>query len=394
MMPKKLRFSHKLALAMVLLLAVVILFSGTFRGLVHPRVTVTQVNPGTLQLSYTQDDIRLDPDCLARYTLPHHASETAAVQETLKAPGMQVKKGEALFILDGESAENAYFASKQAYATAKLALDDFDAGYESAAKAAKEALDDAESALHRLQIAPEERRADAEQAAEAARNAYNLLVVDGVWQHTTRDVLENEFIRAAERYETWSTLREQDYRILAEESGTLIYLTDALPCEYAILPHGHEVRLSVTAPTLDFEGIYPGQEAQLVTSADPDEAQTVTISDVEREATEITLIFQFVPKTPGAFSAAGGYTVMFDSFRYSALIPASALVDDDIIWVAEPVRNGSRTSYVAKRRTIKRATGNAAYIPSTEWLGDSLVITQWDKPLLDGKTVLILNDLP
>lgn len=389
MTPKKLRFSHKLALAMVAGLAVVILFSGTFRGLVHPRVTVTQVNSGAIRLNFTQEDVRLDPDCLSHDALPPSISGTVSVRETLKAPGTQVKKGDALFVLDGDASENAYFASKQAYTAAKLALDDFDAGYTSAVIAAKEALDEAESALSRLRLAPEERRADAGQAVEDAQSAYDRLVVDGIWQHTTRDVLENDLRQAAERYDTWSTLRKRGYRILAEEGGTLIYLTGEGSCEYAILPDGQEVRLSVTAPAVDFEGISVGQEAQLMTSANPDDAQVVTVSEVARKATEITLVFQFVPMTPGAFSITGSYTIQFDSPRYSALIPASALVNDNMIWVAEPVRNGSKISYVARRMTIRRATGNATYIPSTDWLGDTLVITQWDKPLSDGEAVVL-----
>ena len=392
MMPKKLRFSHKLALATVMLLAVVILFSGTFRGMVHPRVTVTQVSSGAIQLTYTQDDVRIDPSCLSHYALPLSISGTVSVQKTLKAPGMQVRKGEALFVLDRETSENAYFAAKQAYTTAKLALDDFDAGYASAVVAAKEALDGAESTLARLQFGPEDRKADADQAFESAQSAYNRLVVDGIWQHTTRDVLENDLQQASERYEAWSPLRDQDYRILAEEGGTLIDLTGEWPCEYAILPDGHEVKLSVTAPTVDFEGISIGQEAQLMTSANPDEAQIVTVSEVEREAAEITLVFQFVPMMPNIFSVTGSYTIQFDSSQYSALIPASALVNDDMIWIAEPVRNGSKTSYVARRVTIKRATGNALYIPSTEWLGDTLVITQWDKPLSEGQAVMIVDN--
>lgn len=391
MTPKKLRFSHKLALAMVVLLAAVILFSGTFRGMVHPRVTVTQVNSGAIQLTYTQDDVRIDPSCLSHYALPLSISGTVSVQETLKAPGTQVKKGEVLFVLDSDSSENAYFASKQAFTAAKLALDDFDAGYEAAVTAAKEALDSAESTLTRLQFAPEERRVEAEQAVEDAQSAYDRLVVDGIWQHTTRDVLGNDLRQASERYEAWSTLREQGYRILAEESGTLIYLTGEGACEYAILPDGQEVRLSVTAPTINFEGISIGQEAQLMTSANPDDAQLVTVSEVEQKETAITLVFQFVPRTPSAFSIKSSYTIQFNSPRYSALIPSSALVNDNMIWVAEPVRNGSKTSYAARRITIKRATGNDLFIPSTEWLNDTLVITQWDKPLSDGKTVLILD---
>lgn len=392
MTPKKLRFSHKLALAMVVLLAAVILFSGTFRGMVHPRVTVTQVNAGVIQLTFMQDDVRIDPNCLAHYALPLSISGTVSVQETLKAPGTQVRKGETLFVLDSDSSENAYFASKQAYTTAKLALDDFDTGYAAAVIAAQEALDNAESTLARLRFAPEEHRADAEQAVEDAQSAYDRLVVDGIWQHTTRDVLENDLRQALERYEAWSSLRGQGYRILAEESGTLIYLTGEWPCEYAILPDGQEVRLSVTAPTIDFEGISVGQEAQLMTSANPDDAQIVTASEMERKATEITLVFQFVPRTPSAFSVTGSYMIQFDSPWYSALIPASALVNDNMIWVAEPVRNGSKTSYVARRMTIKRATGNATYIPSDNWLDDTLVITQWDKPLSDGMTVMIVDD--
>ena len=391
MTPKKMRFSHKLALAMVVLLAAVILFSGTFRGMVHPRVTVTQVNSGAIQLTFTQDDVRIAPNCLSHYALPLSISGTVSVQETLKAPGTQVKRGETLFVLDGEASENAYFASKQAYTAAKLALDEFDAGYASAVTAAKEALDEAESALARLQFAPEERRADAERAVENAQSAYDRLVVDGIWQHTTRDVLENDFQQASERYETWSSLRKQGYRILAKESGTLIYLTNAPSCEYAILPDGQEIKLSVTAPTVDFEGVSVGQEAQLMTSANPDDAQIVTVSEMERKATETTLVFQFVPGTPSVFSATGSYTIQFDSPWYSALIPASALVNDNTIWVAEPVRNGSKTSYVAQRMTIKRATGNSTYIPSTDWLGDTLVITQWDKPLSDGTSVMIVD---
>lgn len=393
MTPKKLRFSHKLALATVMLLAVIILFSGTFRGLVHPRVTVTQVNPGAIRIIFAQDDVRLDPNCLYRYALPLSISGTVSVREVLKAPGTQVRKGETLFVLDREASENAYFASKQAYTAAALALDDFDAGYESAVIAAKEALDSAENTLARLQFAPEERRAEAEQAVETARGAYDRLVVDGIWQRTTRDVLENDLRQASERYEAWSTLRKQDYRILAVESGTLIYLTGEGPCEYAMLPNGHEIRLSVTAPTIDFEGIYPGQEAQLMTSANPDDAQIMTVSEVEREAAKTTLVFQFVPRAPSVFSVTGSYTIQFDSIRYSALIPASALVNNDMIWVAEPVRNGSKTSYVARRMTIKRATGNATYIPCDDWLGDTLVITQWDKPLSDGQTVMIVDDV-
>lgn len=392
MTPKKMRFSHKLALAMVMLLAAVILFSGTFRGMVHPRVTVTQVNSGAIQLTFTQDDVRIAPNCLSHYALPPSISGTVSVHETLKAPGTQVKKGEALFVLDSDSSENTYFTSKQAYTAARLALDDFDAGYEAAVIAAKEALHSAESTLARLQFAPEDRRAEAEQAVEDAQSTYDRLVVDGIWQHTTRDVLENDLRQASERYEAWSTLRGQGYRILAEESGTLIYLTGEWPCEYAILPDGQEVRLSVTAPTVDFEGISVGQEAQLITSANPDDAQIVTVSETERKAAEITLVFQFVPRMPSAFSVAGSYMIQFDSPWYSALIPASALVNDNMIWVAEPVRNGSKTSYVAQRITIKRATGNSIYIPSTDWLGDTLVITQWDKPLSDGKAIMIVDN--
>lgn len=393
MTPKKLRFSHKLALAMVLLLAVVILFSGTFRGLVHPRVAVTRVNSGAIQLIYTQEDVRLDPACLFRGALPQSIAGTISVRETLKAPGAQVKVGDALLALDREASENAYFAAKQAYIAAKLALDDFDSGYPSAVTAAREALDDAENALARLRFAPEERREGAEQAVKDARSAYDRLVVDGIWQHTTRDVLENDFLQASERYEAWSTLRKKNYRVLAGESGTLIYLTDVPICEYAILPNEHEVRLSVTAPTADFEGIYPGQEAQLMTSANPDDAQTITVSEATREADTITLLFQFVPETPSAFSVTGSYTMRFDSTKYLALIPASALVRDNMIWVAEPVRNGSKTSYVARSMTLKRATGNAAFIPADDWLGDTLVITQWDKPLSEGETVLLPNDV-
>lgn len=391
MTPKKLRFSHKLALAMVILLAVIILFSSTFRGMVHPRVTVTQVSSGAIQLTYTQDDIRLDPDCLSVYSLPMSISGTVSVQETLKAPGTQVKKGEALFVLDKESSENAYFASKQAYTSARLALDDFDVGYEAAVIAAQEALNDAESTLSRLQFAPEDRKADAEQEVENAQSAYDRLAVDGIWQHTTRDVLENDLRQASESYETWSTLRDQDYRILAEESGTLIYLTGEGPCEYAILPSEHEVRLSVTTPSIDFDGIVIGQEAQLMASANPDEAQIITISDVEQASEKITIAFRFVPMMPSIFSVTGSYTIQFDSPLYRSLIPASALVNDNLIWIAEPVRNGSKTSYVARRMTIKRASGNATYIPSTDWLGDALVITQWDKPLSDGAAVMIVD---
>ena len=393
MTPKKLRFSHKLALAMVLLLALVILFSGTFRGLVHPRVTVTRVNSGAIQLIFTQEDVRLDPACLFCRALPLSIAGGVSVRETLKAPGTQVKVGDALLALDREASENAYFASKQAYIAAKLALDDFDSGYPSAVTAAKEALDDAESALARLRFAPEERRAGAEQAVRDARRAYDRLVVDGIWQHTTRDVLENDFLQASERYEAWSALRKKNYRVIAEEKGTLIYLTDAPVCEYAILPDEHEVTLSVTAPTADFEGIYTGQEAQLMTSANPDDAQTITVSETTREAGTITLLFQFVPETPSAFCVTGNYTMKFDSTKYLALIPASALVRDNMIWIAEPVRNGSKTSYVARSMTIKRATGNAAFIPSDDWLGDTLVITQWDKPLSEGETVLLPKDV-
>lgn len=201
MTPKKMRFFHKLALAMIVLLAIVILFSGTFRGMVHPRVTVTQVNSGAIQLAFTQDDVRIDPSCLSHYLFPLSISGTVSVQETLKAPGTQVKKGEALFVLDKEASENAYFTSKQAFAVAQLVLDDFGTGYEAAVIAAKEVLDSAESMLARLQFALEERRAEAEQAVETAQSAYDRLVVDGIWQHTTRDVLENDLRQATERYE-------------------------------------------------------------------------------------------------------------------------------------------------------------------------------------------------
>lgn len=394
MTPKKLRLSHKLALAMAALLAAVILFSGTFRGMVHPRVTVTRVNSGTIQLTYGKDDIRLDSDCLSHHSIPLSVSGAIPVRETLKAPGMHVNKGGTLFALDREAAENAYFASKQAYTLAKLALDDFDVGYASAVTAAKEALDAAASTFSRLRFAPEDRRAEAEQAVEYAQSAYERLTVDGIWQHTTRDVLENDLRQASERYEAWTTLREHGYRIVAEESGTLIDLTAEWPCEYAILPDGQEIRLCVTASTVDFEGVFIGQEARLITSSNPDEAQFMTVSEVELEATKITLVFQFVPMTPSVFSVAGSYAMQFDSPRYSALIPAGALVNDNTIWVAEPVRNGSKTSYVARRVTIERATGNASYIPCTKWLGDTLVITQWDKPLADGKAVMIVNDVP
>lgn len=394
MMPKKPRFFHKLALAMVALMALVIVFSSTFRGMVHPRVTVARVNSGTIRLRYTREDVRIDPACLARQALPLSALEAVSVRETLKAPGMRVRKGEALLLLDGEEAESAYFAAKQAHTAAKLALEEFDAGYEAAVEAAGKALDSAESALDRLQFAPEERRAEAEKTLEKAKSDYDRLARDGIWQHTTRDVLEHEYEQAAQRYEAWSTLRDQDWRVLAEESGTIIYLMDMLPCDAAILPEGKEIRLSITAPENDLEGIYSGQEAELVIGEDPDDTQIITVSSDGREAGKITLSFQFVPMKPGVFSAGGEYAITFDSFWYSALIPASALVGDDMIWVADPVRNGSKTSYVAQRRTINRASGNAQVIPSNSWLGDTLVITQWDKPLTDGKTVLILGDVP
>ncbi|MCH5286140.1 MAG: hypothetical protein J1E43_01855 [Christensenellaceae bacterium] len=392
MTPKKLRFSHKLALAMVLLMAVVILFSSTFRALVHPRVSVTRVNPGTIKLSYAQDDIRLDPDCLSHFALPLAASEMVSVQEILKSPGDRVYKGEAMLILNKEEAENAYFAAKQAYTAAKLALDDFDAGYEPALKAAKAALDAAQSAMNRLQFAAEDRRDSAEQALEKAQRAYDLLSIDGIWQHTTRDVLENDYRQAAERYEAWTNLRDHDYRMLAEERGTLISLSVALPCEYTILPDGREITLSVTAPNADFDGIAIGQEAKLITIPAVEEDQFVTVTEIKRIVPNTTLTFRFVPLVPSAFSAVGKYEISFDSSQYLALIPASALVDDDMIWIAEPVRNGSKTSYVANRMMIRRATGNALYIPCNDWLGDTLVITQWDKPLSVGKTVLLLDN--
>ena len=394
MTPKKLRFSHKLALAMMVLLAITLLFSSTFRGLVHPRVAVAQVGPGSIELVYSQHDIRIDPDCLVHGALPLPASEAVPVQEVLKTPGMQVYLGEALYILDKEAAESAYFAAKQAYTSALLALDDFDAGYDAAVQAAKEALDDAERTLARLQFAPEERLAAAEQAFQRAQSTYDRLAVDGIFQHTTRDVLENALLQASQRYEAWADLRKQDYRVLAAARGTIISMNSSFPCEYAILPSGKEVTLSITAPGIDFEGISAGQEAMLGDLSEREKAQSIAVSEVRYDGWRKTLVFQFVPETPGNLCVGNSYSIFFNSYRYSSLIPASALVNDNMIWIAEPVQNGSKTSYVAASKTIDRATGNAQFIPSTDWLNDALVITQWDKPLSYGQTVLILEDAP
>ena len=82
----------------------------------------------------------------------------------------------------------------------------------------------------------------------------------------------------------------------------------------------------------------------------------------------------------------------YESDNYQALIPNAAFVTEDTVYVLKDQYSDGHWEKVIQAVKVEREPGNAFYTPVSGSIqaGDQ-VVTGWDRPLVMGQSVIVLE---
>lgn len=394
------RIAKRKLIIFIVILALVFYFSSSIRYWMMPKVTLSSVSTGTIVWQRRVSEIHWTSPQLEVVKTSLFLPDGISVVEGQKFQMREVVKGEKLLVLDSIALDNAIMDAREAYTRCLEYQMEYSRGLVNAQENAQEELMKAESALPKNGVnVNAKRRAQLEKAYQTAQENYDLIVTQGIYSGTTLEIVAEKTQSTQKKLEAVVALRDAGDALTAPCDGLLVSWPSemdqgALKAKqeyFTIIPNGAHRQLMVT---LEGETTCPERVNQVVLASqtNPLERYSMSIADRSVNGQDAVKLILEGDSVNERFDLNQSYLLSYESDSYQALVPNTAFVTEDTVYVLTRQYRSGRWEDVVQAVKVKREAGNAYYTPVISGVraGDQ-VITSWDRPLVMGQPVIVLE---
>lgn len=380
-------------------LIVLLFFSRSIRYWMIPKVMLSTVSSGTIIWRPQITNLRWSSSDIVEVITSPYLPDNIKIVNKEPFQVREVVAGEKLILLDNFSLDQAISVASKDYVSCYAYEVAYRRELENVQKNVHESLLQAEAALKKSGTSSAKRKKQIESNYQLAKEDYDLIVTQGIYNGTTLEVVRSETQSAQARLEALEALRNAGNALIS-------------PCDGLLISWSSEIDSGTLQANCKYFEIIPNNALrQIIITLDEqhisENAQQVTL--VNRESTLEHYNLSIIKKSlnPQGFveiSLTGelalleeidlnkSYILSYESEYYKALVPNAAFITSDTVYVVKSRYNNGHWQQIVQDIKVSRGKGNAFYTPVTGDIqaGDQVIIS-WDRPIEIGQAVIASN---
>lgn len=391
--------TRKAAVVTMAFLLILLYFSKSIVYWTTPKVTATSIQSGSITYSNKIIKTQILSDAMESVNTPATLPTDLRVSWLAEGGPRTVAQGEALLRVDEVALKKYLMSAENQYYEALVTLSMYQKNYAFAIEDATKALEKADAALEKEPKAKAKRKKQLQDAFDTAYETYHEVVTLGIYQMTSLNNMKEQCAMAKDELDKYQTIYDNQCALLSPCDGTLISWPDKNSIEYLpanttlfkVLPNDGAWQFEVYV-----EGkVYLDEQTRTVKFTNPTaplDALRFTVNKLENKEEQAIMVLTGEGVDIARCYNVEGFTLIYNSPFYSALVPNNAFITDTSVYAVQNVFIDNRQQTLIEEIQVKKSPGNAFYTPVVNALSSNmLLVTSWDRDIFDGSSVIVIE---